>query len=84
MPTMLQGSQKANIHNQGAMPHIGHFNDYFRDVIKGKTSESEKYERGYATGNWKMCIRDRSPHTAYHQFLNRLNIVQASLLHHSC
>ena len=64
MPTMLQASQKANIHNQGAMPHIGHFNDYFRDVIKGKTSESEKYERGYATGKWENAFASLAALTA--------------------
>lgn len=51
MPTTLDGKKKASIMNQNVMPHIGHFNDYFRDVIKGKTSDDAKYARGYATGD---------------------------------
>ncbi len=51
MPTVLDWKKKANINNQNVMPHIGHFNDYFRDVVKGKTSDDQKYERGYITGD---------------------------------
>lgn len=51
MPTMLDQDKKANILNQYELAHIGFFNDYFRDVIKGKTSENDKYDQGYATGN---------------------------------
>lgn len=51
MPTFLDDEDKAKIYNQGKMPRIGHFNDTFRDVLKGKTSDSEKYDRGYFTGN---------------------------------
>ena len=51
MPTMLDGASKASISNQAKMPGIGHFNDYFRDVVKGKTSDDQKYDRGYVTGD---------------------------------
>ncbi len=51
MPTVLDGSRKATIMNQNQMPGIGHFNDYFRDVVKGKTSDDQKYDRGYVTGD---------------------------------
>lgn len=51
LPTELDYRRKAMIINQNLMPHIGHFNDYFRDVIKGKTSEDGKYDRGYMTGD---------------------------------
>ncbi len=51
MPTQLDWSQKACLTNQDKMPGIGHFNDYFRDVIKGKTSNDQKYDQGYVTGD---------------------------------
>ena len=56
MPTMLDGGLKATIMNQGKMPFIGHFNDYFRDIIKGKTSDDQKYEKGYVTGDLGMAF----------------------------
>lgn len=51
LPTELDYRKKAMIMNQNQMPHIGHFNDYFRDVIKGKTSDDARYDRGYMTGD---------------------------------
>ena len=51
MPTQLEWSRKACLTNQDKMPGIGHFNDYFRDVIKGKTADDQKYDQGYATGD---------------------------------
>jgi pullulanase len=51
MPTQLDWNKKACLTNQDKMPGIGHFNDFFRDVIKGKTSDDQKYEQGYATGD---------------------------------
>ena len=42
--------------NQNVMPDIGHFNDFFRDMIKGKTSDDQKYEKGYATGDLAMSF----------------------------
>ncbi len=51
MPTILDGAKKATISNQEKMPGIGHFNDFFRDMIKGKTADDQKYVRGYATGD---------------------------------
>ena len=51
MPTVLESGLKATIFNQGKMPFIGHFNDYFRDIVKGKTSDDQKYEKGYITGD---------------------------------
>ncbi len=51
MPTILPADMKAMIANQAKMPGIGHFNDFFRDIIKGKTSDDQKYEKGYATGD---------------------------------
>ena len=34
MPTILPADMKATIANQAKMPGIGHFNDFFRDIIK--------------------------------------------------
>lgn len=51
MPTQLDWTKKACLTNQDKMPGIGHFNDFYRDVIKGKTAEDQKYEQGYATGD---------------------------------
>ena len=47
--TPLAIEQKANIHNQQSLPRIGHFNDWFRDSIKGSTFNL--YDRGYICGN---------------------------------
>lgn len=47
--TPLPGDQKANIANQGKLPGIGQFNDWFRDSIKGSTFNI--YDKGYALGN---------------------------------
>lgn len=55
MPTMLDYKKKASIMNQNVMEHIGHFNDYFRDAVKGKTSDDQKYNRGYITGDTEQA-----------------------------
>ena len=59
MPTAIPSDIKARIYNQHRMPGIGHFNDTFRDIIKGRTSDDSKYDRGYLTGNlgsaFDMC-----------------------------
>lgn len=47
--TPIKAGQKANIRNQGKLPRIGQFNDWFRDSIKGSTFNL--YDRGYALGN---------------------------------
>ena len=51
MPTELDSSRKASIANQAKMPGIGHFNDYSRDVLKGRTGDNDRYDRGYLTGD---------------------------------
>lgn len=50
MPTALPDEDKAKIYNQFKMHGIGHFNDTFRDVLKGASSDDQKYEKGYLTG----------------------------------
>lgn len=56
MPTALNQNEKSMIYNQRRMPGIGHFNDTFRDVIKGHTSFEARYDRGYLTGNLAMSF----------------------------
>jgi pullulanase len=51
MPTILDDSLKAMMFNQHQMPNIGHFNDFYRDHVKGKTSENEVSVKGYCTGD---------------------------------
>jgi pullulanase len=47
--TPLPSEKKANIQNAGKMPRIAHFNDRFRDYIKGSTFNL--YDKGFALGN---------------------------------
>ncbi len=56
LPTALPYEQKAMIENQTKMPNIGHFNDVFRDVLKGATSDDGKYYQGFLTGNRNMAF----------------------------
>ena len=47
--TPIPINKKANIRNQRLLPKIGHFNNWFRDTIKGNTFNL--YDKGYALGN---------------------------------
>jgi pullulanase len=47
--TPLPSDKKANIRNQAKMPGIAHFNDWFRDTVKGSTFNL--YDAGFALGN---------------------------------
>ncbi len=47
--TPIPINQKANIRNQRLLPKISHFNNWFRDTIKGSTFNL--YDKGYALGN---------------------------------
>lgn len=55
MPTAIPQEKKAIIANQEQLPVVGYFNDYFRDIVKGKTSDDQKFDRGYVTGNLEMA-----------------------------
>ena len=54
MPTALAHEEKAMIENQSQLEHIGFFNDYFRDHLKGSTSEYEMSSKGFVTGDGMM------------------------------
>lgn len=51
MPTMLEEQRRSHMFNAYQLPEIGFFNDSFRDVTKGKSSEGEIGVTGYLTGN---------------------------------
>jgi len=51
MPTILPEDMKANMGNQAKMPHIAHFNDFFREHVKGRTSPDEITMKGYCSGD---------------------------------
>jgi len=51
MPTSLPEDIKANMGNQSKMPHIAHFNDFFREHVKGRTSTNEITLKGYCSGD---------------------------------
>ncbi|MGL6228466.1 MAG: type I pullulanase [Culicoidibacterales bacterium] len=52
MPTSLIESQKAHMFNSKEMPLIGHFNDVFRDSLKGDTiRKDENQQTGIVTGS---------------------------------
>ncbi len=74
MPTALSHDEKAMIDNQEMLPNIGFFNDYFRDHLKGSTSEYEVAQRGFVTGDGmmieaaKFALAATSHPDLYHKF----------------
>jgi len=53
MPTLLPDELKAAMINQDKLPGISHFNDYFRDMVKGDTMLDRITHRGLLTGDTK-------------------------------
>lgn len=51
MPTMLEEQRRSHMFNAYQLPQVGFFNDSFRDITKGKSSEGEIGATGYLTGN---------------------------------
>ena len=51
MPTILPDEDKAMLANQGKLNGIGQFNDFFREHVKGKSSEHEVMVKGFCTGD---------------------------------
>jgi pullulanase len=49
--TNLPSDQKGSVINSGKLSDFAFFNDRFRDVVKGKTSESELAVKGYLSGD---------------------------------
>lgn len=51
MPTLLGEEEKADLANQASLPGIAQFNDFFRDEVKGNSSDQGLGDRGFATGS---------------------------------
>lgn len=51
MPSFLNESKRASLNNANQLFPVAFFNDYFRDIVKGKNSDRELSERGYINGN---------------------------------
>lgn len=52
MPTALPAAQKAHMYNSKELPMIGHFNDVFRDSLKGDTiRKTNGQQTGIVTGS---------------------------------
>lgn len=51
MPTMIDDYQKAMIDNNKLLPNIGFFNDYYRDNVKGPSSNEQRWVAGYCLGD---------------------------------
>lgn len=51
MPTMLEEQRRSSMMNAYQLSQVNFFNDSFRDIVKGKTSEGESGVRGYLTGD---------------------------------
>ena len=54
MPTAMNDNEKAMQENAAEMEHIAFFNDGFRDVMKGGSSEHKTYSKGYITGDIEL------------------------------
>lgn len=48
MPTLIEEAHRATIQNQAQIPNVAFFNDYFRDILKGKTGDFQA--KGYFSG----------------------------------
>lgn len=51
LPTALEPEEKARIYNQSKMPNIAHFNDTFRDELRGCNGDYAEQNKGYITGD---------------------------------
>ncbi len=51
MPSALDNEKKTKIANAYKVPNIGFFNDRYRDMVKGKSSDHELSLRGYLLGD---------------------------------
>lgn len=60
MPTSLPDDQKAMQFNHYKMPNISFFNDEFREVIKGGSSDGVLVNKGFITGNLYETERARN------------------------
>lgn len=54
MPTLLDDDIKASMNNQDKLFNISHFNDLFRDTLKGGSMEDQAKEKGLILGDMKL------------------------------
>ena len=89
IPSLLPEEKRATLYNADMMPNISHFNDKFRDIIKGSTFNH--HDRGLVLGNYGLiyegmkCLAGRNFSNPYqsvnyvechdnHTFWDRANI----------
>ena len=82
MPSFLDGEQRATIINDYKMPHIAHFSDRFRDVVKGQTRIEEVYQKGYCSGDLSQLTMMKdvlnasvSDQYTYRYFMEPVNVI---------
>ena len=51
MPSFLPEYKRASLNNANQIPSIAFFNDYFRDIVSGKTFNNFSSAKGYINGN---------------------------------
>ena len=51
MPSMLPEYRRASLNNANQIPNIAFFNDYFRDIVSGKSYNNFSNQKGYLAGN---------------------------------
>lgn len=82
MPTMLEEPRRAHMFNAYQLPEVGFFNDSFRDITKGKSSEGEIGETGYLTGNlhcmeaMKQVLKGNTCSLLFNSPLQSINYVE--------
>lgn len=54
MPSLLPSNLRASLPHANEIPQIAFFNDYFRDIVSGKTSNNFSSNQGYLTGNTSL------------------------------
>ena len=55
MPTAMSDQEKGMQDNHQKMLNIGFFNDYYRETLKGGSSDSTLKDKGYFAGNMYNC-----------------------------
>lgn len=58
MPSFVNEGLRASQQNQHLMPHVGHFSDRFREVIRGSNGELER--KGYSSGQMDLIYQAKA------------------------
>jgi pullulanase len=76
METALLYEQRGVQGNHQKMPHIGFFNDLFRDKLKGLSSDNNLHDKGYFSGNMYntdalcQCLKNNNRYSLVSQSIN--------------